>query len=102
MFTDDSSSQASLSEQVRTGGLQPILELGVTPSHVSLAAVAEGSTLGDPSSNEDDVGCTYCIPLESLGLGGNKITCVGASTLADGLKSNTCMYVCMCWLPQSC
>ena len=37
----------------------------------------------------------YCIPLESVGLGGNQITSVGATALADGLKSNTSESVCM-------
>lgn len=32
---------------------------------------------------------THCIPLQSLGLGGNKITSLGAGYLADGLKTNT-------------
>ena len=86
--SDDSSSQASLSEQIRTGGLRPMLELGVTPSHVSIAVTEEGDQL---LNNEDNIGDTYCIPLESLGLGGNLISCTGATTLADGLKSNTRM-----------
>ena len=94
---------ASLTEQIRAGGLRPVLELGVTPSHVSLAAESqEGEgpeSEGDGPHSEagevptDNTGIygdlVYCIPLESLGLGGNQITCSGATVLADGLKSNT-------------
>lgn len=75
----------------------------MTPSHVSLAT---GSLEGEgPESDEegphsedgdiqtDDTGfygdLVFCIPLESVGLGGNQITCIGATALADGLKSNT-------------
>ena len=107
----------SLTEQIRAGGLQPALELGVTPSHVSLAAaqsvqsiqsVQSSSLPGDlhleeelgegVESSEDGVegqlnglygDGVYCIPLESVGLGGNQITSVGVAALADGLKSNT-------------
>ena len=43
----------------------------------------------------------YCIPLESVGLGGNQITCTGVASLADGLKSNTRKYPVTCWsLPE--
>ena len=66
-----------------------MLELGVTPSHVSIAVPEEGD---QPLNNEDNIGDTYCIPLENLGLGGNHISCIGAATLADGLKSNTRMF----------
>ena len=69
-----------------------MLELGVTPSHVSIA-------VGDDEISEetpDSAGCdddversTHCIPLESIGLGGNQITCAGATMLASGLKTNT-------------
>ncbi len=64
-----------------------MLELGVTPSHVSIAVGDdEVSDMNADSAEEES---TYCIPLESLGLGGNLITCTGATMLASGLKTNT-------------
>ncbi len=80
-----------------------MLDLGVTPSQVSL----QGSSGKGESREEVDLPPgeeqerekggeegeeeprSYCIPLQSLGLGGNKITCLGAASLADGLKTNT-------------
>ena len=95
---------ASLTEQIRSGGLRPALELGVTPSHVSLAADSQGEEEeeeGEGPDSEDGEGpvddygyrgdWVYCISLESVGLGGNQITNSGAVALADGLKSNTSM-----------
>ena len=41
----------------------------------------------------------FCVPLESLGLGGNKISDMGAQHLASGLSSNnskTCDCVLCC------
>ena len=106
-----------MTEQIRAGGLRPALELGVTPSHVSLAAAqsvqsiqsAQSSSLPGDLHLEEELGegvelsedgvegqldglhgdGVYCILLESVGLGGNQITSVGAVALADGLKSNT-------------
>ena len=111
----------SLTEQIRAGGLRPALELGVTPSHVSLAAAqsvqsiqsAQSSSLPGDLHLEEELGegvelsedgieghlygdGVYCIPLESVGLGGNQITSVGAAALADGLKSNTSECTCTC------
>ena len=81
----DSASQADLTEQIRSGRLRPMLELGVTPSHVSIAVVDER----DGEGGEEREGEVYCIPLESLGLGGNQITDTGAKVLAESLTSNT-------------
>ena len=84
----------------------------MTPSHVSLVAQSLQSIQSVQSSSlpgEEELGegvelsedgvegqwdgfhgdGVYCIPLESVGLGGNQITSVGAAALADGLKSNT-------------
>ena len=90
------------------GGLRPALELGVTPSHVSLAAGSQEDEGEGPESEDggemvrDETGIygdsVYCIPLESVGLGGNQITCTGVASLADGLKSNTRKY--FLWLPE--
>ena len=69
-----------------------MLELGVTPSHVSLAVGEMGEKEEEREEEEEEEGeeeGSYCIPLESLGLGGNQISDLGASSLADGLKSNT-------------
>ncbi len=84
----ETSSQASLTEQVRSGRLLPMLELGVTPSHVSIAVADEDAseTAAADSAEEEN---TFCVPLESLGLGGNLITCAGAIMLASSLKTNT-------------
>ena len=71
-----------------------MLELGVTPSHVSVAVEEMGGG-GEKEGREeeqeekDEEEGSYCIPLESLGLGGNQISDLGASSLADGLKTNT-------------
>ena len=100
LFKIIAGSQANLTEQIRSGKLGPILELGVTPSHVSLAQIREDSDdEGDEQQVQENKRGTdgtsvddseeYCINLESLGLGGNQITCVGVATLADGLKTNT-------------
>ena len=64
-----------------------MLELGVTPSHVSVAV----DNQSDSEGGEDGEGGeeVFCIPLESLGLGGNRIGDAGATCLADGLKTNT-------------
>ena len=35
-------SGTSLKERIREGGLRPILELGVTPSHISMLLEGEG------------------------------------------------------------
>ena len=71
-----------------------MLELGVTPSHVSVAVEDkggegdEGEREEDEQEEEEEEENSYCIPLESLGLGGNQITDLGAGSLADGLKTN--------------
>lgn len=72
-----------------------MLDLGVTPSQVSLHATEGETDRGQEDWEEEvdgsgeEIAQTFCIPLESLGLGGNKITCLGAGCLADGLKTNT-------------
>ena len=70
-----------------------MLELGVTPSHVSLAVGEMGEKEEEREKEEEEEEGeeegSYCIPLESLGLGGNQISDLGASNLADGLKTNT-------------
>lgn len=82
-----------------------MLDLGVTPSHVSLQEGLENVEENDGEEEEEQQaagegreaaasGRSYCIPLLSLGLGGNKITCLGAGSLADGLKSNTSELIC--------
>lgn len=84
---------SSLTEQIRHGKLRPMLDLGVTPSQVSLQGGSErgeevdGVDQGVEETEKGDR--SYCIPLQSLGLGGNKITCLGAGSLANGLKTNT-------------
>lgn len=96
---------SSLTEQIRHGKLRPILDLGVVPSQVSLVGGGGSESGGEEwdggavpeESKEGGEGATaavkevrsYCIPLQSLGLGGNKITSLGAGYLADGLKTNT-------------
>lgn len=90
-----------MTEQIRHGKLRPILDLGVVPSQVSLS-VGGGSEIegeegdgGGAGLEEKEDGqqgtkeTSCCIPLQSLGLGGNKITSLGAGYLADGLKTNT-------------
>ncbi len=68
-----------------------MLDLGITPSQVSLQASANEArnyfdeTDGDYGKSSQ----AFCISLQSLGLGGNRITCLGAGYLADGLKTNT-------------
>ena len=64
-----------------------MLEMGVTPSHLSMAVGEEGERGEDWEEGEER--SPYCIPLESLGLGGNQITDLGAVSLAEGLVSNT-------------
>lgn len=87
-----------MTEQIRHGKLRPILDLGVTPSQVSLHVTEEGRGRGWEEGEEEVDGSgeegaqTFCIPLQSLGLGGNKITCLGAGCLADGLKTNTSKF----------
>ena len=69
-----------------------MLDLGVTPSQVSLQGerVNRDEVDGDIEKEGDvEEARSYCIPLQSLGLGGNKITCLGAGYLADGLKTNS-------------
>lgn len=83
---------SSLAEQIRHGKLRPMLDLGVTPSKVSLHGSAlcldeaDGEAEPEEESKEPR---SYCIPMQSLGLGGNKITSLGAGYLADGLQTNT-------------
>lgn len=83
---------SSLTEQIRHGKLRPMLDLGVTPSQVSVhgngAGVDEADGEAEPEEESKEPR-SYCIPLQSLGLGGNKITSLGAGYLADGLKTNT-------------
>ena len=71
-----------------------MLKLGVTPSHVSVAVEETGGGgekegREEEQKEEDEEEGSYCILLESLGLGGNQISDLGASSLADGLKTNT-------------
>ena len=40
---------------------------------------------GEEEEEEEEV---FCVPLESLGLGGNKMGDIGAQHLASGLSSN--------------
>ena len=49
----------------------------------------EGEGSGVEEKEGEGAARSYCIPLQSLGLGGNKITSLGAGYLADGLKTNT-------------
>ena len=44
---------------------------------------------GKDEDGEEGERKVFCIPLESLGLGGNKISDAGAVHLAEGLGSNT-------------
>ncbi len=96
-FPAETSSQASLlTEQIRSGGLRSMLELGVTPSHVSIAvddSAGEGVLVRNEEGGEEEEEEVeregYCIPLESLGLGGNQISDAGAASLAVGLAKNT-------------
>ena len=44
---------------------------------------------GKEEDGEETERRVFCIPLESLGLGGNKISDAGAVHLAEGLSSNT-------------
>lgn len=88
---------SSLTEQIRLGKLSPMLDLGVTPSQISVYGSTSNSVeeADGEAEPQEDLGegqgepKTYCIPLQSLGLGGNKITSLGAGYLADGLKTNT-------------
>ena len=97
---------SSLTEQIRHGKLRPMLDLGVGPSQVSLPGAGGGGGGANESGGEEGEGWgagpeegegekeregarSFCVPLQSLGLGGNKITCLGAGYLADGLKTNT-------------
>lgn len=48
-----------------------------------------GREEGGGEEGEEEEGDMLCVPLESLGLGGNKIGDVGAQHLASGLASNT-------------
>ena len=85
----------SLSEQIRHGKLRPMLDLGVTPSQVSLQASKDQARTYF-SGVEDDIdggSQAYCLPLQSLGLGGNRISCRGAAYLADGLRTNTSKWL---------
>jgi hypothetical protein len=70
-----------------------MLDLGVTPSQVSLQVSNSGTDEADGEEVEPEEESreakTFCISLQSLGLGGNKITSLGAGYLADGLKTNT-------------
>ena len=45
----------------------------------------EGGGGGEEEKEED----MFCVPLESLGLGGNRISDIGAQYLASGLTSNS-------------
>ena len=49
----------------------------------------EGGRGEEGEEEEDREKDMLCVPLESLGLGGNKIGDVGAQYLASGLTSNT-------------
>lgn len=49
----------------------------------------EGRGGEEGEEEEDREMDMWCVPLESLGLGGNKIGDVGAQYLASGLASNT-------------
>ncbi|CAI8037879.1 NLR family CARD domain-containing protein 3 [Geodia barretti] len=110
---EDVESETSLKERIRGGGLRPILELGVTPSHISMLLEGGGEDVeGVDGGDEDEEGeeegegekleeegkekekeeegeGMFCLPLESLGLGGNKIGDIGAQHLASALASNT-------------
>ena len=44
---------------------------------------------GEGAEKETEEEEVFCLPLESLGLGGNKIGDTGAQHLASGLTSNT-------------
>lgn len=97
------SSQASLTSHIRAGELHSVLERGITPSHVSIAVEDksegarghEGEREGEEGVMEEQGdkermdGEVYCIPLESIGLGGNLIGDAGVRGLAHGLLSNT-------------
>ena len=56
--------------------------------------VGEGG--GGKGEEEDKERDMFCVPLESLGLGGNKIGDIGAQHLASGLYSNNSepLYFC--------
>ena len=75
---------SSLTEQIRHGKLRPMLDLGVTPSQVSMHVGGK-----EEEEEEEKEASVSCIPLQSLGLGGNKITCLGAGYLAQALQTNT-------------
>lgn len=51
--------------------------------------IGEGREGEKEEEEEDREKETVCVPLESLGLGGNKIGDIGAQYLASGLASNT-------------
>ena len=86
-----------LSEQIRMGGLRPMLDVGMTPSHVSILqdedtgsnplTGEEGGEEGEGEGGEGD-GMWHCCPLESVGLGGNQIRDEGAASLASALAKN--------------
>lgn len=96
---DHSSSAARLQDAIRMSGLRPLLELGVTPSQVSLTkpegddgGAGDGVGPVEPrldQTNADDLGDIICCPLESLGLGGNQIGDDGVKLLVQALYSNT-------------
>ena len=49
----------------------------------------EGEGGEEEEEEEEEEEDVVCVPLESLGLGGNKIGDIGAQHLASGLASNT-------------
>ena len=107
LLSGETSSQVSLTSHIRAGKLRPMLELGITPSHVSIAVDSKsedgqhgegGDTEKEGEGNGEGEGQVevYCVPLESLGLGGNLIGNSGAKSLAQGLVSNTSELLSVC------
>ena len=87
---------SSLTEQIRHGKLRPMLDLGVTPSQVSMhVGGKEEKEEEEEEEKEEGEASVSCIPLQSLGLGGNKITCLGAGHLAQALQTNTSKNDCV-------
>ena len=70
-----------------------MLELGVTPSHLSVAVEETGEGGEEEEEGLGGEEGSYCVPLESLGLGGNQITDAGVKSLVAGLHSNTSEWV---------
>lgn len=90
-----------MTSHIRAGELHSVLERGITPSHVSIAVEdksedeheeekkSKEGLLEEQEDKERTGGEVYCIPLESIGLGGNLIGDAGVRSLAHGLLSNT-------------